>query len=72
MREPVPPGSSPENDEVAFLTVGDAARRLHVSTMTVYRLIKSGRLEAARVGRMYRVPANAVERYLRQRYRDTG
>ena len=34
-----------------FLTVAEVADQLRVSTMTVYRLIKSGELRAARVGK---------------------
>jgi len=35
-----------------------------VSTMTVYRLIKAGRLHAVRVGRSYRVRCRAVEAFV--------
>jgi excisionase family DNA binding protein len=72
MREPVSQHSSPEEAASVFCTVADAAGRLHVSNMTVYRLIKSGRLQAVRDGRSYRVSLDDVERYLRQRYMDTG
>jgi excisionase family DNA binding protein len=47
-----------------FLTVSEVAEHMRVSTMTVYRLIKSGDLAAARVGRSYRVRAQALEDYL--------
>ena len=40
---------------------------MRVSTMTVYRLIKSGELPAVRVGRSYRVRGTAVEQYLTSR-----
>ena len=38
-----------------FLTVQEVADLMRVSSMTVYRLIKSGDLPAVRVGRSFRV-----------------
>lgn len=50
-----------------LLTVGEVAVLLHVSNMTVYRLIKSGQLTAIRVGKNYRIRRAEVERYLDDR-----
>lgn len=47
-----------------LLTAAEVAEQLRVSTMTVYRLIRSGELAAVRVGRNYRVRAGDLERYL--------
>lgn len=47
-----------------FLTVAEVATELRVSTMTVYRLIHSGEMQAVRVGRSYRVPESALDRFL--------
>jgi len=47
-----------------FLTVQEVAELMRVSTMTVYRLIKSGELRAARVGRSFRLREDEVEAYL--------
>lgn len=33
--------------------------------MTVYRLVKSGELEALQIGRSYRIRQTAVDKYLR-------
>jgi excisionase family DNA binding protein len=41
---------------------------MRVSTMTVYRLIKSGDLPAVRVGRSFRVRESDVDSYLGARY----
>ena len=49
------------------MTVGEVATLLHVSNMTVYRLIKSGQLTAIRVGKNYRIRRPEVERYLDDR-----
>jgi len=43
-----------------FLTVGEVAQMMRVSTMTVYRLVHSGDLPAVRFGRSFRIPESAV------------
>lgn len=62
------------NDHVTvkFLTVAEVAELLRVSKMTVYRLVHSGELPAARVGRSFRVPERAVQEYLRRSLDETG
>lgn len=49
-----------------LMTVAEVADSLRVSTMTVYRLIKSGELAALRVGKNYRIRADDLEAYLSQ------
>lgn len=49
------------------MTVGEVARTMRVSNMTVYRLIKSGQMAAIRVGKNYRIRRTDVERYLSDR-----
>jgi excisionase family DNA binding protein len=51
-----------------FLTVGEVARLMRVSNMTVYRLIRSGALKAVRVGNRYRVRESDVHTYLNESY----
>ncbi|WP_137121393.1 helix-turn-helix domain-containing protein [Segeticoccus rhizosphaerae] len=58
--------------EVNFLTVAEVASMMRVSKMTVYRLVHAGDLPAIRVGRSFRVPADAVHDYLRTSYIDTA
>jgi excisionase family DNA binding protein len=55
-----------------FMTVAEVAQLMRVSTMTVYRLIKSGELPAVRVGRSYRLRPGDVDRYLGDRYTEAG
>lgn len=55
-----------------LLSVAEVARRMRVSNMTVYRLIRSGTLPAQRVGNQYRVREADVETYLRNAYSDAG
>jgi len=58
--------------KVRFLTVAEVAAVMRVSKMTVYRLVHSGELSAARVGRSFRVPEDAVDEYLRKSFHQTG
>ena len=55
-----------------FLTVQEVADLMRVSSMTVYRLIKSGELRAVRVGRSFRVRESDVDDYLQAHYTQAG
>ena len=55
-----------------FLTPAEVADHLRVSAMTVYRLIKSGELRAARIGKSYRISEDDVDAYLQSRFSDAG
>lgn len=55
-----------------FLTVAEVAALMRVSKMTVYRLVHNGELPAVRVGRSFRVHANAVHKLLETSYFDAG
>ena len=61
-----PPKRSPYVGD-RLLTVGEVAALMRVSSMTVYRLIKSGSLAAIRVGKNYRIRESDVNRYLSDR-----
>ncbi|MBQ1118583.1 excisionase family DNA-binding protein [Streptomyces sp. B15] len=49
---------------LALLSVEEAARRLGIGRTVCYRLISSGELESVTVGRLRRVPADAVPEYV--------
>ena len=55
-----------------FVTVGEVARQLRVSNMTVYRLITAGDLPAVRVGKSYRLREEDVDAYLAASYTQAG
>jgi len=55
-----------------FVTVGEVARQLRVSNMTVYRLINAGELAAVRVGKSYRIRERDRDAYLEGRYTQAG
>jgi excisionase family DNA binding protein len=46
------------------LTVTEVAQRLRVNVKTVYRMLEKGRLHGVRVGRLWRVPDEALSEYL--------
>lgn len=52
--------------EQRWLKVAEVAQVLRVSKMTVYRLITSGELRSARVGRSYRLTEDDVNAYLKR------
>jgi excisionase family DNA binding protein len=54
------------NKEQRWLKVSEVAQLLRVSKMTVYRLITSGELRSARVGRSYRLTEDDVNAYLQR------
>lgn len=61
-----------ETTRPRYLTVAEVANDMRVSTMTVYRLIKSGELAAVRVGKSYRIRVTDLDKFLDSRYVETG
>lgn len=55
---------STEVETGQLYTVAEVAAMMRVSKMTVYRLVQAGTIECIRFGRSYRVPRDAVRRYL--------
>lgn len=55
---------STAGSRVRYLTVAEVAEVMRLSRMTVYRFVQRGDLPAVRVGRSYRVPADALDAYL--------
>lgn len=51
-----------------FLTALEVAERMRVSKMTVYRLIRAGKIPAVRIGKAFRVREDDVEGYLDASY----
>ncbi|HUA96478.1 MAG TPA: helix-turn-helix domain-containing protein [Acidimicrobiales bacterium] len=61
-----------ENVNARYMTVGEVAAVLRVSTMTVYRLINAGQLPAVRIGRSFRVREEELDHYLAERHTKAG
>jgi excisionase family DNA binding protein len=58
--------------QIQFMTVSEVASSLRVSTMTVYRLINSGELPAARIGRSFRVRTADLEHFVADHFTRAG
>jgi excisionase family DNA binding protein len=62
-----PPADPPASalTGLRYWTVKEAAAHLRVSKMSIYRLVHSRDLDAIRVGRSFRIPQDAITRYLK-------
>jgi excisionase family DNA binding protein len=62
-----------DSGEIApvLLTVVEAARALAVGRTTLYELIRSGDLEAIRIGRSTRIPVDAIGTFVERQRRAT-
>lgn len=49
----------------SFLTVEQVAELLQVHWQTVLNYIKSGKLEAVRLGKGYRIPKEAINKFIK-------
>lgn len=56
----------PANEAPILLTVDEAAERLRIGRSLVYALMKEGELESVRIGRLRRIPVDALPRFLRR------
>ncbi|MEV7776814.1 helix-turn-helix domain-containing protein [Kitasatospora sp. NPDC088351] len=59
--------SSAADPTLVALTVEEAARRLGVGRTTMYALVASGEVPAVTIGRLRRVPAEALKEYVTAR-----
>jgi excisionase family DNA binding protein len=50
-------------DDLTLLTVEEAARRLSVGRTTFYALLKEGEIASVQIGRLRRIPAEALIDY---------
>ncbi|MDQ4032732.1 MAG: excisionase family DNA-binding protein [Actinomycetota bacterium] len=51
-------------DARSLLTVEAAAQRLSIGRTTMYALLKDGQINSVRIGRLRRVPAEALTAYI--------
>ncbi len=62
----------PADPGKTLLTVEAAARHLSIGRTLMYGLIKSGAVETVRVGRLRRVPAEALTEFMRRLATEQG
>lgn len=53
-----------DNKNEEWLTVLEVAKQLRISDESVYRLARTGRLRAVRIGGLWRISADAVREFL--------
>lgn len=69
MTTPVPTGRPAGAEALSeielnlLLTVEQAARRLSIGRTTMYALLKDGQINSVRVGRLRRIPVEALTEY---------
>ena len=59
----------PENTQLEYddmMTTEEAKEALKIGTNTLYKLLRSGKLKAFRLGRIWKIPKAAVEEYIRE------
>jgi excisionase family DNA binding protein len=59
-----------EADDRLLLTVQEAARRLGIGRSLMYELIASGAVRSVRVGRLRRIPSDALGSYIASLWND--
>ncbi|MEV7613287.1 excisionase family DNA-binding protein [Streptomyces sp. NPDC089799] len=69
---PTPDREQPDDPTLVLLTVEEAARRLRIGRTLCFRLIGSGELESVPVGRLRRVPPDALNDYVARLRRTHG
>lgn len=47
-----------------LITPGEAAELLGCGMNTIYKILKSGKLKAMRIGRIWKIPRRAVREYI--------
>ena len=55
-----------------LLTAEEVAEALHIGRCTVYDLIRSGRLRSFKIGKLRRIPVDAVHEFARRMLDEEG
>ena len=55
------------NNQEELLTIQDAAKRLKVSTVTIWRSLKSGALSGVKIGRIWRIRPEDLQEFIAER-----
>ena len=55
-----------DDDDIMWLSTGEAARRLGITPRTLYRFIDDGKVPAYRFGRVIRLKQDEVDKFIEQ------
>jgi excisionase family DNA binding protein len=64
LSEPAMQDQAARENVRTLLTVETAAQRLSISRTTMYALLKDGQINSVRIGRLRRIPADALTAYI--------
>jgi excisionase family DNA binding protein len=59
-------------EDRSLLTVEEAARRLSIGRTTLFQLLKLGEIASVRIGYARRIPAEAVDAYVKKLTAEQG
>ncbi|GAA1935072.1 hypothetical protein GCM10009716_47650 [Streptomyces sodiiphilus] len=65
-------GGNQGDTTLVALTVAEAARRIGIGRTTLYKYVSTGEIPSVKVGRLRRVPAEAVNEFLQHRLSRQG
>lgn len=54
------------DDENELVDIEEVMETLNIGRNTVYSLLKSGNLEAFRIGRMWKIPRGSIEKFIKE------
>lgn len=57
-----------DEKESDIMTVDGLMKYLTIGKTTAYKLLKSGKIKAVRIGKLYRIPKKSVDEYI-EKYR---
>lgn len=56
------------NNTIELLTVGDICDRLMISESVAYRLLRSGAIEAFKIGPIWKIPTDSLNKFIQSSY----
>lgn len=56
-----------DNKKIEYFTLEEVADMLKVAYLTVYRWVRSGKLEAVKAGKQYRIEKSKLDKFLTTR-----
>lgn len=54
-----------DNKKIEYFTLEEVADMLKVAYLTVYRWVRSGKLEAVKAGKQYRIEKKELDKFLK-------
>lgn len=54
------------SNHIDLITVEDICDRLMISESVAYRLLRSGEIEAFKIGSIWKIPADSIDKYIRK------